>query len=52
MLLCTFVPQELGAPADSIKDGVPMPDFNGGHPDPNLTYAEELVSGPFCAGGL
>ena len=33
----------LGAPADSIKDGVPKEDFGGGHPDPNLTYAEELV---------
>ena len=35
--------QELGAAASSIKDGVPAPDFNGGHPDPNLTYADELV---------
>mmetsp|Transcript_17958 Transcript_17958/g.38574 ORF Transcript_17958/g.38574 Transcript_17958/m.38574 type:complete len:602 (+) Transcript_17958:107-1912(+) len=35
--------QELGAPASAVKDGVPAPDFNGGHPDPNLTYAEELV---------
>jgi len=33
----------LGAPASSIKDGVPMEDFNKGHPDPNLTYAKELV---------
>lgn len=22
---------------------VPLPDFGGGHPDPNLTYAAELV---------
>jgi len=22
---------------------VPLPDFGGGHPDPNLTYAHELV---------
>ncbi len=35
--------QELGAPASAVKDGVPSPDFNGGHPDPNLTYAKELV---------
>ncbi|GIL75681.1 hypothetical protein Vretimale_15247 [Volvox reticuliferus] len=35
--------EELGAPASCVKDGVPSPDFNGGHPDPNLTYAEELV---------
>lgn len=33
----------LGAPADSIINGVPLEDFGGGHPDPNLTYAEELV---------
>ncbi len=31
--------EELGAPASCVKDGVPAPDFNGGHPDPNLTYA-------------
>eukprot|EP00983_Pelagomonas_calceolata_P110147 1159637-Pelagomonas_calceolata.AAC.1 len=35
--------QELGAPASTVKDGVSSPDFNGGHPDPNLTYAKELV---------
>ncbi|GFR42319.1 hypothetical protein Agub_g3226 [Astrephomene gubernaculifera] len=35
--------QELGAPASCVKDGEPQPDFAGGHPDPNLTYAEELV---------
>ncbi|CAM6106449.1 unnamed protein product [Calypogeia fissa] len=34
----------LGAPADSVFNGVPLEDFGGGHPDPNLTYAEELVS--------
>jgi len=33
----------LGAPADSIKDGEPKEDFGKGHPDPNLTYAHELV---------
>mmetsp|Transcript_24198 Transcript_24198/g.43327 ORF Transcript_24198/g.43327 Transcript_24198/m.43327 type:complete len:560 (-) Transcript_24198:398-2077(-) len=35
--------EELGAPASSIKDFVPSPTFNNGHPDPNLTYAHELV---------
>ncbi|KAG1662282.1 hypothetical protein FOA52_002171 [Chlamydomonas sp. UWO 241] len=35
--------EELGAPASCLKDAVPSPDFNGGHPDPNLTYAHELV---------
>ena len=33
----------LNAPADSIINCTPSEDFNGGHPDPNLTYAEELV---------
>ncbi|WPT14178.1 Phosphoglucomutase [Picochlorum sp. SENEW3] len=33
----------LGAPADSIRNSVPLEDFGGGHPDPNLTYAKELV---------
>lgn len=33
----------LGAPADSVMNAVPLPDFGNGHPDPNLTYAHELV---------
>ena len=35
--------QELGFPMNSIINAVPKPDFNNGHPDPNLTYAHELV---------
>eukprot|EP00244_Chara_vulgaris_P013085 TRINITY_DN723_c0_g1_i1.p1 TRINITY_DN723_c0_g1~~TRINITY_DN723_c0_g1_i1.p1 ORF type:complete len:585 (+),score=140.98 TRINITY_DN723_c0_g1_i1:324-2078(+) len=34
---------ELGAPDSSLMNCVPKPDFGGGHPDPNLTYAKELV---------
>ncbi|ORZ16169.1 hypothetical protein BCR41DRAFT_353624 [Lobosporangium transversale] len=34
---------ELGLPESSVMNCVPKPDFNGGHPDPNLTYAHELV---------
>lgn len=34
--------QELGL-SDSTQNCVPKPDFNGGHPDPNLTYAHSLV---------
>lgn len=34
---------ELGLPESSIQNCVPSPDFNGGHPDPNLTYAHSLV---------
>lgn len=33
----------LGAPESSIMNCVPLPDFGNGHPDPNLTYAHELV---------
>ena len=35
--------KRLGAPADSLMNCTPLPDFGGGHPDPNLTYANELV---------
>ncbi|MFA4968610.1 MAG: alpha-D-glucose phosphate-specific phosphoglucomutase [Sulfuritalea sp.] len=34
----------LGAPAGTVINGVPLPDFGGGHPDPNLTYADQLVA--------
>jgi phosphoglucomutase len=33
---------ELGAPADSIVNATPLPDFGGGHPDPNLVYSKDL----------
>ena len=35
--------RRLGASADSVINAEPLPDFGGGHPDPNLTYAHELV---------
>jgi phosphoglucomutase len=35
--------QLLGAPAGTVRNGVPLEDFGGGHPDPNLTYAHELA---------
>ncbi len=35
--------KRLGAPANSVMNAVPLPDFGNGHPDPNLTYAHELV---------
>ena len=34
----------LGAPAGTVRNGTPSEDFGGGHPDPNLTYAEELAA--------
>jgi phosphoglucomutase len=33
----------LGTPDNFIMNCTPSEDFGGGHPDPNLTYAEELV---------
>ena len=33
----------LGAPKGTVTNGIPLPDFGGGHPDPNLTYAKKLV---------
>ncbi|MEO0353896.1 MAG: alpha-D-glucose phosphate-specific phosphoglucomutase [Cyanobacteria bacterium P01_A01_bin.3] len=32
-----------GAPAGTVMNGVPKEDFGGGHPDPNLVYAHDLV---------
>ena len=34
----------LGAPAGSVRNGVPLEDFGCGHPDPNLTYAKDLAT--------
>lgn len=34
--------EELGLP-ESTQNCIPSPDFGGGHPDPNLTYAHSLV---------
>ncbi len=33
----------LGAAKGSVKNFIPMPDFGGLHPDPNLIYAKDLV---------
>jgi len=41
--------RQLGAPAGSVINGVPLPDFGGGHPDPNPTYADELIGRMFSA---
>lgn len=37
----------LGAEKGTVINGIPLPDFAKGHPDPNLTYAEELVAEMF-----
>ncbi|KAL0276744.1 UNVERIFIED_CONTAM: hypothetical protein PYX00_004251 [Menopon gallinae] len=35
--------EELGATEDSVINTIPLEDFGGHHPDPNLTYAADLV---------
>lgn len=38
----TAVLAELGAGPDTVMNAVPLPDFGGGHPDPNPTWAKPL----------
>ncbi|MFA9460657.1 alpha-D-glucose phosphate-specific phosphoglucomutase [Thiohalorhabdus methylotrophus] len=35
--------EELGAPAGTVINGEPRPDFAGGHPDPNPIHARDLM---------
>jgi len=35
---------EFGLPEEAMMNSTPKNDFNGGHADPNLTYAKELVA--------
>jgi phosphoglucomutase len=35
---------ELGLSSVRLINCIPAPDFNGGHPDPNLVYAHDLVN--------
>ena len=39
--------ERLDAPVGTVIRGTPLPDFGGGHPDPNLTYAHVLVEEMF-----
>ena len=34
--------RRLGFPAGTVRNGEPLPDFGGHHPDPNLVHAAEL----------
>ena len=36
--------RRLGAPESALINCTPSPDFGGGHPDPNLAHAQQLVS--------
>jgi phosphoglucomutase len=41
----TFILEEkLGAPQGTVMNGIPLRDFGGGHPDPNLVSALDLVA--------
>ncbi|QCI96973.1 alpha-D-glucose phosphate-specific phosphoglucomutase [Agrobacterium larrymoorei] len=37
-----LIEKRLGAPAGSVRNSVPLPDFGGHHPDPNLVHAKEM----------
>eukprot|EP00252_Welwitschia_mirabilis_P019118 TRINITY_DN4342_c0_g1_i2.p1 TRINITY_DN4342_c0_g1~~TRINITY_DN4342_c0_g1_i2.p1 ORF type:complete len:647 (-),score=141.84 TRINITY_DN4342_c0_g1_i2:411-2351(-) len=41
--------EELEAPPESIMNGKHLDDFGNGHPDPNLTYAKDLVDAMFSS---
>ena len=36
--------RRLGAPEGSVVNATPLPDFGGGHPDPNLVHAHSLYA--------
>ena len=39
--------QILGAPEGTVINGIPLEDFAGGHPDPNMAHAKELTQKMF-----
>jgi len=41
----------LGCPKNAILRAEPLPDFGGGHPDPNLAHARQLVDALFTEDG-
>ena len=41
--------ERLGADADAVMNAVPLEDFGGGHPDPNLVHAHELAERMYAA---
>lgn len=36
--------KRLGAPAGTVMNATPLPDFGGGHPDPNPIWAKDLMA--------
>lgn len=41
----------LGAPAGTVTNATPLPDFGGGHPDPNPVHAADLMAEMMRADG-
>ncbi|WP_188064053.1 alpha-D-glucose phosphate-specific phosphoglucomutase [Sphingobium sp. KCTC 72723] len=39
-----IIERRLGAPAGTVMNGTPLPDFGHHHPDPNLVHAKELYN--------
>ncbi|MCF6367808.1 alpha-D-glucose phosphate-specific phosphoglucomutase [Rhizobium halophilum] len=46
-----IIENRLGAPAGSVRNATPLPDFGGHHPDPNLVHAKELYDDVMSADG-
>jgi phosphoglucomutase len=46
-----IIEKRLGAPAGSVRNATPLPDFGGHHPDPNLVHAKELYDDVMSADG-
>ncbi|AUH33466.1 alpha-D-glucose phosphate-specific phosphoglucomutase [Paracoccus tegillarcae] len=41
----------LGAPKGTVVNGTPLPDFGGGHPDPNPIWAKDLMDHMYAEDG-
>ncbi|MCB5204341.1 alpha-D-glucose phosphate-specific phosphoglucomutase [Neorhizobium sp. T786] len=46
-----IIEKRLGAPNGSVRNFIPLPDFGGHHPDPNLVHAKELYDDVMSADG-
>ncbi|MCI9864467.1 MULTISPECIES: alpha-D-glucose phosphate-specific phosphoglucomutase [Rhizobium/Agrobacterium group] len=46
-----IIEKRLGAPAGSVRNSIPLPDFGGHHPDPNLVHAKEMYDDVMSADG-
>ncbi|WP_320198168.1 alpha-D-glucose phosphate-specific phosphoglucomutase [Agrobacterium sp. rho-13.3] len=46
-----IIEKRLGAPAGSVRNSVPLPDFGGHHPDPNLVHAKDMYDDVMSAAG-